>query len=113
MPPVDRVYVATIKAGATAEVATALLIWALPGAILQLIGGPSRQLGILFATGLLIPNPMAGWAVLAGITIRLAWLKIKGPEAKGPMEVLAAGFIGGDALFGFFDSVIKTVPGRR
>jgi hypothetical protein len=26
------------------------------------------------------------------------------------MEVLAAGFIGGDALYGFFDSVIKTVP---
>jgi len=26
------------------------------------------------------------------------------------MEVLAAGFIGGDALFGFFDSVIRTKP---
>jgi hypothetical protein len=26
------------------------------------------------------------------------------------MEVLAAGFIGGDALFGFLDSVIKTKP---
>jgi uncharacterized oligopeptide transporter (OPT) family protein len=110
VPPVDRVYIATIKAGATTDVALAILIWALPGAILQLVGGPARQLGVLFATGLLIPNPMAGWAVLVGIVIRLAVLKAKGAEASGPMEVLAAGFIGGDALFGFFDSVIKTVP---
>src|SRR5436190_14964816 len=42
VPPVDRVYVATIKAGATADVAMALLLWAIPGAVLQLIGGPSR-----------------------------------------------------------------------
>jgi uncharacterized oligopeptide transporter (OPT) family protein len=108
VPPVDRVYIATIKAGATAEVAQALLIWAIPGAIIQFLGGPSRQLGILLATGLLIPNPMAGWAVLAGIAIRVAVLKWKGHEASGSMEVLAAGFIGGDALYGFFDSVIKT-----
>ena len=108
MPPVDRVYIATIKAGATADVAKALLIWAIPGAVLQLLGGPRRQLGILFATGLLIPNPLAGWAVLAGIAIRVAVLKWRGAEASGPMEVLAAGFIGGDALYGFFDSVIKT-----
>ena len=51
---------------------------------------------------------MAGWAVLAGIAIRVAVLKWKGHEASGSMEVLAAGFIGGDALYGFFDSVIKT-----
>ena len=110
VPPVDRVYVATIKAGATADVAMALLIWAIPGAIIQFLGGPSRQLGILLATGLLIPNPMAGWAVLVGIALRTIALRVKGKEASGPMEVLAAGFIGGDALYGFFDSVIKTVP---
>src|SRR5689334_24973902 len=106
--PVDRVYIATIKAGATADVAKALLIWAIPGAVLQLLGGPRRQLGILFATGLLIPNPLAGWVVLVGLAIRVAMLKWKGAAASGPMEVLAAGFIGGDALYGFFDSVIKT-----
>lgn len=108
VPPVDRVYIATIKAGATADVAKALLIWAIPGAVLQWLGGPRRQLGILFATGLLIPNPLAGWAVLVGIAIRVTILKWKGAEASGPMEVLAAGFIGGDALYGFFDSVIRT-----
>jgi len=110
VPPVDRVYIATIKAGATADVAMALLIWAIPGAIIQWLGGPARQLGILLATGLLIPNPLAGWAVLVGIAIRTIVLRLKGNEASGSMEVLAAGFIGGDALYGFFDSVIKTVP---
>jgi uncharacterized oligopeptide transporter (OPT) family protein len=108
VPPVDKVYVATIQAGASAEVAQWLLIWAIPGAVLQLLGGPSRQLGILFATGLLIPNPWAGWAVLAGIAIRVTVLKWKGDSASGSMEVLAAGFIGGDALYGFTDSVVKT-----
>ena len=110
VPPVDKVYAATIQAGATADVAWALAIWAIPAAIIQFIGGPSRQLGILLATGLLIPNPMAGWAVLVGIAIRTLVLRFKGPEASGSMEVLAAGFIGGDALYGFFDSVVKTVP---
>jgi uncharacterized oligopeptide transporter (OPT) family protein len=110
VPPVDKVYAATIQAGATADVAWALAIWAIPAAIIQFLGGPSRQLGILLATGLLIPNPMAGWAVLVGIAIRTLVLRFKGPEASGSMEVLAAGFIGGDALYGFFDSVVKTVP---
>jgi uncharacterized oligopeptide transporter (OPT) family protein len=110
VPPVDKVYAATIQAGATADVAWALVIWAIPAAIIQFLGGPSRQLGILLATGLLIPNPMAGWAVLVGIAIRTLVLRFKGPEASGSMEVLAAGFIGGDALYGFFDSVVKTVP---
>ena len=110
VPPVDKVYAATIQAGATADVAWALVIWAIPAAIIQFLGGPSRQLGILLATGLLIPNPMAGWAVLVGIAIRTLVLRFKGPEATGSMEVLAAGFIGGDALYGFFDSFVKTVP---
>jgi uncharacterized oligopeptide transporter (OPT) family protein len=51
-----------------------------------------------------------GWAVLAGIAIRVVVLRLKGDAATGPMEVLAAGFIGGDALFGFFDSVLRTKP---
>ena len=110
VPPVDKVYIATIKAGATAEVAKAMLIWAIPGALIQLLGGPSRQLGILLATGLLIPNPMAGWAVLVGIVIRISVLKFKGKGASGNMEVLAAGFIGGDALYGFGDSMSRAMP---
>ncbi|WP_066316277.1 OPT/YSL family transporter [Bacillus sp. FJAT-29814] len=107
VPPIDAVYVSTIEAGTSMEVAKQLLIWAIPGAILQLIGGPSRQLGVLFATGLLILTPFAGFAVLTGILIRIVWRKLKGAEADTPMSILAAGFIAGDALFSFFNSVFK------
>src|SRR5262249_4585123 len=68
--PVAKVYVATIKAGATMQTAWQLVLWAIPGAILQFAGGPRRQLGVLFATGMLILSPIAGWAVLAGVLCR-------------------------------------------
>ncbi|MEI5668627.1 OPT/YSL family transporter [Bosea sp. CCNWLW174] len=105
--PVDKVYAATIKAGVAPGVAWQLFLWAIPGAILQLIGGPKRQIGVLFATGLLINFPMAGWAVLAGILCRLVWEKLRGADGEGDMEVFAAGVIAGDAIFSFFDSVLK------
>jgi uncharacterized oligopeptide transporter (OPT) family protein len=99
--PVTRVYVATIRAGASASVAWQLLIWAIPGAIAQCLGGPRRQVGVLLATGLLIPLPIAGWAVLAGIAGRIVWERFA--KAEG-MEVFGAGVIAGDSLFAFFHS---------
>lgn len=105
--PVNKVYAATIKAGVAPGVAWQLFLWAIPGAILQFIGGPKRQIGVLFATGLLIAFPMAGWAVLAGIVCRLIWEKLRGADGEGDMEVFAAGVIAGDAIFSFFDSVLK------
>lgn len=105
--PVNKVYAATIKAGVAPGVAWQLFLWAIPGAILQFIGGPKRQIGVLFATGLLINFPMAGWAVLAGIFCRLIWEKLRGADGEGDMEVFAAGVIAGDAIFSFFDSVLK------
>ncbi|TQI74475.1 putative oligopeptide transporter (OPT) family protein [Bosea sp. AK1] len=105
--PVNKVYAATIKAGVADGVAWQLFLWAIPGAILQFIGGPKRQIGVLFATGLLINFPMAGWAVLAGILCRLIWEKRRGASGEGDMEVFAAGVIAGDAIFSFFDSVAK------
>jgi uncharacterized oligopeptide transporter (OPT) family protein len=110
VPPVDRVYVATIQAGATFEVARALMLWAIPSAIIQFLGGPQRQLGVLLATGLLIPNPLAGWAVLVGIVIRAIVVNRRGDAATPSLQVLGAGFIAGDALFGFFDSLLKPKP---
>jgi uncharacterized oligopeptide transporter (OPT) family protein len=107
VPPIDKVYASTIQAGASLEVAKQLLIWAIPGAIIQLIGGPTRQLGVMFATGLLITTPNACWAVLSGIVIRFIVTKWKGKEAEGPMSILAAGFIAGDALYSFFNSIFK------
>jgi uncharacterized oligopeptide transporter (OPT) family protein len=102
--PVDRVYVATIKAGASADVAWSLAMWAIPGAVIQFLGGPRRQLGVLFATGLLIPFTLAGWAVLIGIACRIVWERFARSEG---MEVFGAGVIAGDALFAFFTSTWK------
>lgn len=107
VPPIDKVYVSTIEAGASPRVALQLVLWAIPGALIQWIGGPSRQLGVLFATGLLILTPNACWAVLAGIAIRMTVLRTKGKGAETSMSILAAGFIAGDALYSFFNSIFK------
>jgi len=105
--PVDRVYVATIKAGTSPEVLRYLLMWAIPGAIIQAIGGPDRQLGILFATGLLILNPRAGWTALVSLAIRAALIKKYGEGIQNPMYVLAGGFIAGSALTTFTTATLK------
>jgi uncharacterized oligopeptide transporter (OPT) family protein len=109
LAPVDRVYAATIRAGMSGDVARSLLWWALPGAAVQFLGGARRQAGILFATGLLINAPLAGWAVLIGLAGRYVWSKWKGPEGQGAMQVFAAGVIGGDALLGFFSGAVREI----
>lgn len=107
VPPIVRVYAATIKAGATPEVATAMMLWAIPGALIQWIGGPKRQIGVLLATGLLINYPIAGWAVAFGIVVRILIERFGKPEHQPMKEVVAAGMIAGDALYGFFNSMFK------
>ncbi|WP_186390666.1 OPT/YSL family transporter, partial [Oenococcus oeni] len=108
-PPIDTVYVSSIKAGATAKIAEQLAIWAIPGAIIQFIGGPSKQLGIMLATGLLISTPNASWAVLVGLAIRFIVGKIWHEKATTPMTIMAAGFIAGDALYSFGTSTFNTI----
>jgi uncharacterized oligopeptide transporter (OPT) family protein len=107
-PPIVQVYAKTIQAGVDPGLIGKLLLWAVPGAIIQAIGGPKRQMGILLATGTLIVNPIAGWTVLAGIVLRLAYRRWKGEEAETQMTITAAGFIAGDALWGFGNSLVKT-----
>jgi len=106
-PPVDRVYVATIEAGANMDIAMKLLMWAVPGVIIQFLGGPSRQLGVLFATGLLINFPVAGLTVLAGLAIRVIVLKVYKEKGQNYLFILGAGFIAGAALYSFFNSTLK------
>ena len=103
IPPVDLVFADTIEAGTSAGLSAVglLLLWAIPGALIQWLGGPSRQMGILFATGLLITFPAAGWAVLLGILIRLVIQRSYGERAETPMTIAAAGIIAGDAIYGF------------
>jgi len=105
--PIDKVYAASIKAGASAEVAKGLFMWAIPGAILQFAGGPKRQMGILLATGLLLGGALAGWAVLVGIVLRILWTRFAAKENVADMEVFAAGVIAGDALYSFYDMGTK------
>ena len=113
IPPVDRVYATTIKNGITRPAATSMMLWAIPGALMQLLGGQRRQLGVLFATGLLIAAPLAGWAVLIGIVCRQTWMAVRGDSGRSIMEVFAGGVIAGDALFSFFSSVGSTFSRRR
>jgi uncharacterized oligopeptide transporter (OPT) family protein len=106
-PPWDRVAAATIAAGASPELARALLLWAIPGALLQALGGPARQLGVLFATGLLIDFPAAGWTAMTSLAIRLFLTRRYGSSAEGPMYILAGGFIAGSALASFGAATMK------
>ena len=108
-PPIVRVYKSTIEAGlGNPELLGTLALWAIPGAIIQALGGPKRQMGILLATGTLIFNPIAGWTVLAGILLRIVYTRWRGEAGETDMTVAAAGFIAGDALWGFGTSMFKT-----
>jgi uncharacterized oligopeptide transporter (OPT) family protein len=101
--PIVRAYASAIKAGSTYEVARALALWAIPGAALQFLGGPKRQMGVLLATGLLLGGAYAGFAVLVGIVLRILWTRYAPTEKRADMEVFAGGVIAGDALFSFYD----------
>ncbi|MGW1226984.1 OPT/YSL family transporter [Streptomyces sp. NPDC002530] len=105
--PIDAAYVAAIKAGPSAETARHLALWAIPGALVQLLGGSRRQLGILLATGLLITTPMAGWMVAAGLAVRVLAPRVLGRKATEDLEVFAGGAIAGDALYSFGNGVFK------
>ncbi len=107
LPPVVRVYAATIAAGIDPGVLRNIMLWAIPGAVLQAVGGPARQLGILLATGLLIPSPLGGWAVLTAIAIRLIARKLYGAASQSYLNIFGAGTIAGDALFGFFNAIVR------
>ena len=58
------------------------------------------MVGVLFATGLLLNNPIYGIGVMIAVVIRL----IFGTEF---MEVRDAGLIAADGLFGFAVNLIK------
>lgn len=102
IPPISRVFATTISAGADTTLLNTLLLWSVPGIIIQLVGGPSRMVGVLFATGLLINNPIYGVGVVAAVVVRL----IFGTKF---MEIRDAGLIAGDGLFGFFSALARAL----
>ncbi|MDY3007269.1 OPT/YSL family transporter [Anaerococcus porci] len=102
MPPVSRVFATTVQAQADTELIKTLLIWAIPGFIIQAISGSSRMVGVLFATGLLINNPVYGIGVILAVIVRLAI----GTEF---METRDAGLIAGDGIYGFIAGLINSI----
>lgn len=109
IPPVAAVYKSTIEAGVDANVLKYILIFACLGGVIQLISGLKRQIGIMFAAGLLITNPIAGVAGLIFLAIRFGIEKIFGEEGTKNLNVLSAGLIAGSALFSFFTNTFKLV----
>lgn len=102
IPPISKVFATTVSASADASLIKTLLIWSVPGAIIQFIGGPSKMVGVLFATGLLINSPIYGIGVLLAVVVRL----IFGTKF---MEIRDAGLIAGDGLYGFFNALIRAM----
>ena len=101
MPPISYTFAAAAQAGANAGLLRELLLWAIPGAIIQIIFG-TKMVGVLFATGLLLNNPIYGIGVLLAVIVR----KIFGTEF---MEVRDSGLIAGDGLYGFFSNLIRSM----
>lgn len=101
IPPVSRAFAVTIQAGSSPQILRQLIIWAIPGAIIQSIGGAKRALGILFATGLLINNPIYGIGLFVAVGIRRIYEKTH----KEKLELYGSGFIAGDGIYGFFFSI--------
>jgi len=99
LPPVAKVYATTVKAGLTnPHTVSNLLLWAIPGALVQFLGGPRRQMGILLATGLLVATPNAGWLVVAALLARVLYRRIRGEAADTELSLVGAGIIAGDSI---------------
>lgn len=99
IPATSIVFSTTAQMGSDLTLLKELLIWAIPGAIIQILGR-KYMFGVLLATGLLINNPIYGIGVVLAVILR----KIIGDEF---MNCRDAGLIAGDGLYGFFSSLIK------
>lgn len=102
--PINFVYQSTIEAGSTVEVMKWLAIWAIPGALIQLLGG-NHQAGILFATGFLVGWTEAGVVILIAISIRAIVIH-KNPERDSIFAILGVGALVGSALRDFSTSML-------
>lgn len=92
VPPIAKVYVSTIKAGLTdTHALTLMLLWAVPGALIQLLGGTSRQMGVLLATGLLVATPQAGWLVLVALALRVGYVRFRCRRAVAGASGVSSG----------------------
>ncbi|PRB18584.1 OPT/YSL family transporter [Microbacterium sp. MYb62] len=99
IPPSSTVFADTISVGISdPQVALTMALWAIPGALIQFLGGSKRQMGVLLATGLLVATANAGWLVLAALVVRVAWVKHRGEKGEQEMALVGAGIIAADSL---------------
>jgi uncharacterized oligopeptide transporter (OPT) family protein len=103
IPPMGKVLAATISLQISPALLQEVLLAATAGAALQVAGGSSRALGILFATGLLLVNPLYGIALLLAVAARLA-------VGDAFMEIRAPGLIAGDGLASFVQAARLALP---
>lgn len=103
LPPISKVFASTVKMELSPTVLKQFLYSAAFGGILQAAGGAKKAIGILFATGLLINNPLYGAGLLVALLIRLPLEKKYKPE----LEIYGAGFVAGGGLFGFGEAIMK------
>ena len=66
-----------------------------------------RALGILFATGLLINNPVYGVGLLVALLIR--WPLER--KFKSELEIYGGGFVAGDGIYGFINALVRSFGG--
>ncbi len=100
LPPVSKVFAATIEAGQNPEILVQLAKWGILGAIVQFAFGPKKTVGVLLATGLLIYSPMYGVGVVAAVVYRAFF-------GSGRMEMRESGLIAGDGIYSFIVAVLK------
>jgi len=103
--PVSKTFVATIQAGSSPEIAKLLLIWCIPGGLIQLLGG-KHQIGILFSTGLLVGSTISGLTVLVALLIRFVLVR-KDKKNEQILNILGAGSLAGAAIYSFFTATLK------
>lgn len=99
LPPSSKVFADTIVAGLTdPQIMVTMALWAIPGALIQFFGGSKRQMGVLFATGLLVATPNAGWLVLVALLARIMWTKYRGERGEQELSLVGAGVIAADSI---------------
>ncbi|WP_371538589.1 MULTISPECIES: OPT/YSL family transporter [unclassified Streptomyces] len=108
IPPVAKVYADTLRSGlGDPHTVRTMLIWAVPGALIQFLGGTRRQMGVMLATGLLILTPQACWLVLGALVVRVGYRRLRGPAADEELNLVGAGLIAGSSL-GDSAQILKT-----
>jgi uncharacterized oligopeptide transporter (OPT) family protein len=103
IPPISKVFATTIQAGIQPSIVNHLIGGAVFGALLQFVGGAKKALGILFATGLLINNPIYGVGLLVALLIRWPLQK----RYRNELELYGGGFVAGDGIYGFINALVR------